>query len=282
MAITFAVDDVPAADGLRAMFSLADRVGPHLALGASSHSLIDAPEVHPLLSAVHVAFAEEAPCQGRETGGAAGQGGRDHVEPRSRRRGSLKPIRHTSDRRGHDTHVAVRSVRTPADASQLLADLGASPWLIRHHELVVEAMHVLVARVRDELGVAFDRELALLGAALHDAGKVVHPQEMTGPGHQHELAGEKLVISHGVPGNVARFCVTHAAWNDDSREIEDLLVALADKLWKGKREEQLERRVVGLVARLTNKELWEVFDAFDSICEEIAAGGSDRLERSQV
>jgi hypothetical protein len=73
---------------------------------------------------------------------------------------------------------------------QLLADLGASPWLIRHHELVVEAMRVLVARVAEELGVSFDGELALVGAALHDAGKILHPQEMTGPGDRHEAAGE--------------------------------------------------------------------------------------------
>jgi hypothetical protein len=59
-------------------------------------------------------------------------------------------------------------------------------------------------------------------------------------------------------------------------------VALADKLWKGKREDQLEQRAVSLIAQLTGKEPWEVFDPFDAICEDIAADGPDRLERSRV
>ena len=143
-------------------------------------------------------------------------------------------------------------------------------------------MQVLITRVAGELGVTFDGELAVLGAALHDAGKIAHPSEMTAPGHRHELAGEQLLRSHGLSANVARFCVTHAAWDDDDRALEDLLVALADKLWKGKREDALERRVVDLIARLTNKHAWQVFETFDVICEEIAAGGPDRLERSRV
>ena len=175
-----------------------------------------------------------------------------------------------------------RSVRTPADAGRLLADLGASPWLVRHHELVVEAMQVLASRVHGELGVAFDQDLTLLGAALHDAGKVIHLGEMSGPGHEHEAAGEQLLISQGIPEKVARFCVTHACWDDDDRTVEDLLVALADKLWKGKREEGLEQRAVALIAQLTHREPWQVFAPFDAICEAIAADGPDRLERSRT
>ncbi|HEY7370757.1 MAG TPA: HD domain-containing protein [Polyangia bacterium] len=173
-------------------------------------------------------------------------------------------------------------MRTPADASQLLVALGASPWLVRHHELVVEAARALASRVRSELHVPFDQELVLLGAALHDAGKVIHADEMSGPGHQHERAGEQLLVSQGIPEEVARFCVTHADWDDDARGVEDLLVALADKLWKGKREEGLEQRAVARVAALTRREPWEVFAAFEAICEAIAAGGLDRLARSRT
>jgi HD superfamily phosphodiesterase len=173
-------------------------------------------------------------------------------------------------------------VRTPADARRLLVDLGASQWLVRHHELVVEAAQVLASRVRGELGVAFDHDLVVLGAALHDAGKVIHIHEMSGPGHAHEAAGEQLLISHGISEKMARFCVTHAAWDDDARTVEDLLVALADKLWKGKREEALEQRAVARIAELTHREPWEVFAPFDAICEAIAADGPGRLERSRT
>ena len=60
----------------------------------------------------------------------------------------------------------------------------------------------------------------------------------------------------------------------------DLLVALADKLWKGKREDELEQRAAGAIERATGRPAWEVFDALDAICEAVAADGTDRLARS--
>jgi hypothetical protein len=170
---------------------------------------------------------------------------------------------------------------TTARALALLAELGASPWLVRHHELVLEAAVVLCDRLRRDLGLAFDRERVLAGASLHDAGKIIHTAEMSHPGHQHEAAGERLLLDNGVPATVARFCVTHASWTADA-SIEDLLVALADKLWKGKREDDLERRVADVIARASHREAWEVFDALDAICEAIAADGPTRLARSNV
>jgi hypothetical protein len=175
-----------------------------------------------------------------------------------------------------------RSLREPAEARQLLIELGAPPWLVRHHDLVVEAMQLLADRLTAQLGLAFDRELTLVGAGIHDVGKVLYPEEMIAPGHQHEPAGQQLLLTQGVPARVARFCVTHAAWDDDACAIEDLLVALADKLWKGKREEPLERRVMAVIGRLTHREPWEIFDSLDAICEAIAADGADRLARSRV
>ncbi|HEY1547401.1 MAG TPA: HD domain-containing protein [Kofleriaceae bacterium] len=171
---------------------------------------------------------------------------------------------------------------TPRDALQLLAELGAAPWLVRHHELVLEAATTLCDRLRRDLRLAFDREQILVGAALHDAGKIVHPEEMSAPGNRHELAGEALLIDHGVAPTLARFCVTHASWAEPGIAIEDLLVALADKLWKGKRDDELERRVAEVIGGITNREAWAVFDPLDSICETIAAGGPDRLARSAL
>ena len=74
--------------------------------------------------------------------------------------------------------------------------------------------------------------------------------------------------------------MTHASWEAPERSLEDLLLALADKLWKGKRETELETRVVKALATSARREAWEVFDPLDAICEQIAAGGPDRLERS--
>ena len=171
---------------------------------------------------------------------------------------------------------------TPTGALQLLAELGASPWLVRHHELVLEAATLLCDRVRRDLGLVFDREQVLVGAAIHDAGKIVPPEEMRQPGGEHELAGQRLLVDIGVPTQIARFCVTHAAWDQPSTVIEDLLVALADKLWKGKRADDLERRLADVIAHDTDREAWAVFDALDSICDAIAADGPARLTRSNI
>ncbi len=165
---------------------------------------------------------------------------------------------------------------------RLLSEIGASPWLVRHHELVLEAATLLCDLVFRRLDLNFDREQVLTGAAVHDAGKIVHPEEMSEPGHQHELAGQRLLMEHGVEPRLARFCVTHASWNAPRTAIEDLLVALADKLWKGKRETELEQVVANAIARDTKREAWEVFEALDSICEEVAAEGPARLARSVV
>jgi hypothetical protein len=165
---------------------------------------------------------------------------------------------------------------TERDALRLLVELGASPWLVRHHELVLEAAVVLCDRVP----LAFDRAEVLVGAALHDVGKLVHPEEMSEPGSAHEAAGQRLLVERGVAPTLARFCVTHAAWQGAA--IEDLLVALADKLWKGKRVDDLERVVADAIVRETGRERWAVFSELDAICESIAAGGPARLARSNV
>jgi putative nucleotidyltransferase with HDIG domain len=168
---------------------------------------------------------------------------------------------------------------TPREALDLLADLGASPWLVRHHELVLEAAILICDQLT---AVPFDRDAVLVGAALHDAGKIVHPEEMSVPGSKHEAAGRALLRGRGVPDSLARFCVTHAAWDLPECTLEDRLVALADKLWKGKRDAALEQRLVDEVAVVTRAEPWEVFDRFDAICEAVATDGPDRLARSDV
>lgn len=165
---------------------------------------------------------------------------------------------------------------TPGAALELLAAAGAPPWLVRHHELV-EAATAICAGLAE---VAFDRDAVLAGAALHDAGKIEHPDEMHAPGHAHEAAGRSLLLARGVPVSLARFCVTHAAWDAEGCTIEDRLVALADKLWKGKRDAALEQRLVDEIAVATSAEAWVVFDRFDALCESVAAGGPDRLARS--
>jgi hypothetical protein len=179
----------------------------------------------------------------------------------------------------------VRTVTTPTNAPQalaLLAQLGAPSHLVRHHELVIEAAEILIRELRRSFRVQFDAQQVLVGAALHDAGKIKHPREMSVPGHAHEHDGEQMLLAHGVAPHVARFCWTHAAWMQPDMKLEDLLVAAADKLWKGKREAELEQRLVEALAASSGLPAWEAFSRADEIFAEVAANGDERLERSRL
>jgi hypothetical protein len=121
-----------------------------------------------------------------------------------------------------------------------------------------------------------------LGAALHDVGKLLYPDEMREPGHAHEQAGQALLIEHHVAEHVARFCITHASWDEPTLALEDLLVALADKLWKGKRVEKLEQLVVARLAYGLELPPWRVFELADTVFESVAEPASDRLARSML
>ncbi len=172
--------------------------------------------------------------------------------------------------------------RTGSDGIRWLASRGASPWLTRHHELVLEAAAAIVSGLASELRLELDAERVLLGAALHDCGKILHPNEMSSAGHAHEAAGRKLLAAAGFPAEVSRVAVTHAEWHRPPAELEDRLVALADKLWKGKRDADLEAHLVTELSERTGQPQWETFGVFDDLCERVAADGPTRLRRSDV
>jgi hypothetical protein len=60
--------------------------------------------------------------------------------------------------------------------------------------------------------------------------------------------------------------------------LDELVVALADTLWKGKRHAALEKRVVEAVSERCGQSFWELDNCFESI----AADGAERLLRSQI
>lgn len=118
-------------------------------------------------------------------------------------------------------------------------------------------------------------------AVLHDAGKIVRPEELVGSGSAHEAAGERLLLAHGVPAELAHCCRSHAAWRELECSLDELLVALADTLWKGAREPELELVVIDRVAKQLGKDRWGVFVHLDTAFEEIAADGTARLARGR-
>lgn len=177
--------------------------------------------------------------------------------------------------------MRVRPIGSPEEALAWLALRGAHTWLVRHHELVLEAARELLDATTKTLALTLDGDFVLLGAALHDAGKMIEPSEMSAPGHRHEEAGEAFLAYAGMH-QLSRVAVSHARWNAPGTTLEDRFVALADKLWKGKREAALEQAVIDEVAGVTGRERWEVFTEMDAIFERIASRGPARLSRSVV
>jgi HD superfamily phosphodiesterase len=168
-----------------------------------------------------------------------------------------------------------------SDAYELLKRLDAPDHLIRHARLVGEAADLLLGKFK-ELGVTCDVRRVELGAALHDAGKILHPNELFEAGSLHEQAGQELLLAHGVQPEVARICVSHGAWDAEGVSLEERMVALADKLWKGKRESDLELGMIDEIAVRLGLSRWDVFERLDTAFEEIAAGGVERLQQSRA
>ncbi len=167
----------------------------------------------------------------------------------------------------------------PDAARKVLETLHAPPRLLAHLALVHEVTYELL----DGLAVAWpdlpiDRDAALLGAALHDAGKTVDREELSGSGSKHEDNGPALLLEKGLPERIARFARTHGQWADDpSVTMEDLLVALADQLWIGKRDRDLEDRIIHQLAEFSKQPLWSAFAAFDELELSVLEGAGQRF-----
>ncbi|MFE1313155.1 HD domain-containing protein [Streptomyces sp. NPDC058755] len=166
----------------------------------------------------------------------------------------------------------------PERAVALLTRVDAPPRLVAH----LRAVHDVAAQLVDWVqrhcpGLEFDAEAVLFGAATHDIGKAVHVAELSGPGARHEEAGRELLLSHGVEPGLARFAGTHASWTAAGTGVEDLLVSLADKVWKDKRLPELEDLIVGRLAGVDGREGWEWFLELDEVLVGIGEGAGRRL-----
>ncbi|MFE8602019.1 HD domain-containing protein [Archangium violaceum] len=137
--------------------------------------------------------------------------------------------------------MSLRLDALPDPAARILDELRAPPRLVAHLTLVHDVAGRLVSALRKRWPrLSFDAEAVAFGAALHDVGKAVVREELSQPGDRHEALGEQLLLSRGVPAHLARFARTHAQSEREALALEDLLVTLADKVWKGTRDEPLD------------------------------------------
>lgn len=172
-------------------------------------------------------------------------------------------------------------IKTKTEANQLLQSLGASERLLVHHQLVGEAAEELLDSLAS-LNLNIQTDLVRLGASIHDSGKILCPGELTTPGNQHEPVGEQMLLEAGVQPEIARCCLSHARYESMEVCLEELLVALSDKLWKGKRVASLELRVIDDIATAIGRTRWDIYPYLDECFEKIAENGDHRLARSMT
>jgi hypothetical protein len=167
----------------------------------------------------------------------------------------------------------------PEVAVSLLVEAGAPPRLAAHLRLVHDVAGKLIDTVTSiwpQLEV--DREALLFGAATHDIGKAMHPNELYQPGSDHEIAGRRFLLERGIADRLARFAETHAAWKTtDNCSLEDLFVGLADTCWKGKRSERLEDMLCSAILAQTSGDRWTIFAALDELLQALTVDGDRRL-----
>ena len=175
-----------------------------------------------------------------------------------------------------DTSPPLRPL--PGQVAELLQRLDCPPRLAAHLRAVHDAACELASWAEKGYpSLPFSREAVLFGAATHDIGKTVHVSELSGPGSAHEKAGRELLLAQDVSADLARFAATHASWAAPGIGIEDLLVSLADKIWKGKRVPELENLLVTRLAEASGQEPWQEFVALDELLERISADAGSRL-----
>ncbi len=154
--------------------------------------------------------------------------------------------------------------------STFLAQMNAPTHLVQHLTIVQETAQMLTQKLQDKLNITPDVQLIRDGALLHDIGKILHPKELNNPGHLHEAAGQKLLLEHGFPQVLARVCISHAQWKTLQCSTEELIIALADKLWKGKRVQELEEIFTTHILSMTNLNHWDAWTLLDDIFMDMA------------
>jgi len=166
----------------------------------------------------------------------------------------------------------------PAPVADLLQRLDCPLRLAAH----LRAVHDVACQLTNWAGrrrppLTFDRDAVLFGAATHDIGKIMHVAELSGPGSAHEEAGRQILLANGVSPQLARFAATHASWTRPDAGIEDLMVSVADKIWKNKRVPELENLLIARLAASSGREPWEEFVALDEFLGRIGDGADERL-----
>lgn len=170
----------------------------------------------------------------------------------------------------------------PTKVKVLLSELNAPGKLQLHLELVHQTSFKLLDGIKQNWPESVvDSKLVLIGAASHDLGKLLVPEELHHPGKRHEALGEQLLLEQGFLAETARFARTHGSVAYETLPIEDLLVIAADTLWKGARIMELEEQIARTLSEQLPSDYWDVFVQMDELFSALSEGAAERLAKTQ-
>ncbi len=166
----------------------------------------------------------------------------------------------------------------PAEVINLLEILNAPTRLRRHLSIVHStALELIKAFQENWLALDMDTNAILFGAATHDIGKIIITKELYSKGNLHEAVGYNLLLEQGFSPYLSRFAKTHGNWNSESSTLEDLLVTLSDKIWKGKRINELEEQISLIISQQLSLDFWETYQKLNLMLERISLSADEKL-----
>lgn len=167
----------------------------------------------------------------------------------------------------------------PNSITELLERLDSPIKLSKHLQIVYSTANEILVHVKKKWpSIVLNESLVLFGAATHDIGKIKIKNELNEVGKKHELEGNIILKELGFTDEEARFTLTHGNWKEDNIEIEDLLVSLADKVWKAKRVDELEEKVGYKISSQLKIDYWEVYVPLDNLLSKVAIGADKRIQ----
>lgn len=86
-----------------------------------------------------------------------------------------------------------------------------------------------------------------------------------------------MLLFRGIAPGPARVAGIHASWTLPDIGVEDLLVSVADKIWKNKRVPDLEDRLVRRITEGSGRPMWEEFLELDDFLTEAGEAADARL-----
>ncbi|CAM1365133.1 HD domain-containing protein [Tenacibaculum xiamenense] len=172
----------------------------------------------------------------------------------------------------------MKIVELSEEVKKLLAQFDTPQRLIKHLTIVNSTAFFIIEELKKVLpNLVLNEKEILFGASTHDIGKVIVTDELYKKGNKHESEGFRILTDLGYNKKESRFTITHGDWKSPDLNIEDLLVCLSDKIWKGKRIDELEERITTEISKLIKADFWDVSMKLESILEKIILGSDDRI-----